>query len=128
MAGSRGEEDDRTLERVRRLCLGLPGAEEAVLQRRPLFRVGNRRFALFNGSASPPSARWDASGRSLHFLSDPHELPALREDPRFVPSPHHGHRGWLAMRLEGADLDWDEVAELVASALRQVVPRPERSG
>jgi len=42
---------------------------------------------------------------------------------RFAPSPHHGGRGWLALRLDRGDLDWDEIAELLESAYRQVAPR-----
>ena len=117
------EEDAVALERVRRICLGFAGAEEAELQSRPLFRVGRRRFAIFNGAGSPPRPRWSFSGRSLHFLTDPLEVEALRQDRRFVPSPHHGHRGWMALRLDGGDVDWVELAELLESAYRQVVPR-----
>ena len=117
------QDDGSALERVRRICLGFAGAEEAQLQSRPLFRVRRRRFAIFNGAASPPRPRWGSSGRSLHFLTDPLEVEALKQDRRFTPSPHHGDRGWMAMRLEGADVDWIEVAELLESAYRQVVPR-----
>lgn len=120
--GPADEGDSAVLERVRRICLSFPGTEEAALQSRPLFRVGRRRFALFNGDVSPPRPRWNASGRSLHFLADPLELDALRQDDRFAASPHHGHRGWLAMRLDG-DVDWAEIAELLESAYRQVLPR-----
>ena len=117
------KEDDDALERVRRICFGFAGADEAELQGRPLFRVGRRRFAIFNGAGSPPRPRWNSSGRSLHFLTDPLELEALRQDRRFAVSPHHGHRGWMTLRLDGGDVDWVEVAELLESAYRQVVPR-----
>jgi predicted DNA-binding protein (MmcQ/YjbR family) len=112
------------LERIRAICLGFDGAEEAILQDRPLFRVGRRRFALFNGSGSPPRPRWSGSGRSLHFLADPDERAALREDDRFSPSPHHGDRGWMSLRFDaGAGVDWVEIAELLESAHRQVCRR-----
>ena len=114
--------DAEALRRIREICLRFPGVEESQLQNRPLFRVGRRRFALFNATTSPPRPRWDSSGRSLHFLADPLELDALRQDPRFVPSPHHGDRGWLALRLEGADADWPEIVELLCSAYLQIVP------
>src|SRR5262249_40866821 len=93
------------------------------LQDRPVFHVRRRRFAIFNGAMSPPRPRWAHSGRSLHFLADPYEVDALREDGRFAPSPHHGDRGWLALRLDRGGVDWDEVAELLESAHDQVVPR-----
>jgi predicted DNA-binding protein (MmcQ/YjbR family) len=114
--------DASALERVRRICFAFAGADEAELQGRPLFRVGRRRFAIFNGAGSPPRPRWSTSGQSLHFLTDPLEVDALRQDRRFAASPHHGHRGWMALRLDG-DIDWVEVAELLESAYQQVVPR-----
>lgn len=63
--------------------------------------------------------------RSLHFLADPLEIDALRQDRRFRSSPHHGDRGWLAIALD--DLaDWDEIAELLESGYRQVASRLTR--
>lgn len=98
-------QDAAVLALIREISMGFPHAEEAELQGRPLFRVGTRRFALFNGEASPSRPRWNSSGRSLHFLADPNEWDALQQDGRFTPSPHHGYRGWLALRLYGADID-----------------------
>ena len=45
------------------------------------------------------------------------------DDPRrfFVP-PYVGHRGWLGVRLD-VDVDWDEVAAIVADAYRAVAPK-----
>jgi len=51
------------------------------------------------------------------------EVEALRQDRRFAASPHHGNRGWMALRLDTRAVDWDEVAELLESAYRQVLPR-----
>ena len=117
-------DDEVVLHRLRAICRGFAGADEGALQDRPLFRVGRRRFAIFNGEASPPRPRWSQSGRSLHFVADPLELDALRQDGRFTPSPHHGDRGWLTMRLDDPDAaDWAEIAELLESAYRHVAPR-----
>jgi predicted DNA-binding protein (MmcQ/YjbR family) len=115
-------EDLHALEPIRRICRAFPGAVEAELQGRPLFRVGRRRFAIFNGAGSPARPRWEGAGRSLHFLADPTEREALRQDGRFVASPHHGDRGWFGIRMEG-DLDWKELTELLDSAYQQVAPR-----
>lgn len=112
-------DDAAALGRIRAICFALPGVDEAELQDRPLFRFGRRRFALFNGLESPPRPRWNAQGRSLHLLSDPLDIEALQQDGRFAPSPHHGKRGWMALKL-GNEADWVEIAELLDSAYRQV--------
>jgi predicted DNA-binding protein (MmcQ/YjbR family) len=115
--------DEGALARLRAICLAFPEAEEVVLQHRPLFRVRSRRFALFNGASSPPRTRWKDFGRSLHFVTDPQEREALRQDRRFTPSPHHGDRGWVAISLDDTDVDWAELAELLEAAYRHVAGR-----
>jgi predicted DNA-binding protein (MmcQ/YjbR family) len=111
------------LIRLRAICLALPEAEEAELQDRPLFRVNRRRFAIYNSDAAPPRPRWAHSGRSIHFLADPAERDALAHDGRFVPSPHHGDRGWFALRLTRGSVDWDELAELLEAGYREAAPQ-----
>lgn len=120
---SNAADDDRDLSRIRSLCLRFPESDEAELQGRSLFHVHRRRFALFNGASSPRRPRWKAFGRSLHFVSDPQEREALRQDPRFATSPHHGDRGWMALDLESTEIDWEEVAELLETSYRQVANR-----
>ena len=117
--------DQQVLDRIRAICSGLQGSAEGVLQDRPLFHVGRRRFALFNGATSPPRRRWEGAGRSLHFLSDPAERDALLHDHRFRRSPHHGDRGWLTIAVDpdAGTVDWTELAELLHAAHDQVRPR-----
>lgn len=46
----------------------------------------------------------------------------VRSEPdRFFRPPYVGHRGWVGLRLD-LDPDWDEVADIVAAAYRQVAP------
>jgi predicted DNA-binding protein (MmcQ/YjbR family) len=117
------EADERVLSRLRDICAAFDAAEESSLQDRPLFHVRRRRFAIFNGESSPTRSRWEAAGRSVHFLSDPAERDALHQDPRFTPSPHHGDRGWMAIRVDPETIDWEELAELLAAAYELVMPR-----
>lgn len=120
----RDDSDTAVLGRLRDICSRFAAAEEGELQDRPLFRVGRRRFAIFNGKGSPPRPRWAGSGRSLHFLADPGERDALTQDSRFWTSPHHGDRGWFATALdERQSVEWSEIAELLEAAYGQVAPR-----
>lgn len=111
--------DADVLARIRAVCLDFPEVEEAELQGRPLFRVRHRRFAIVNGAASPARPRWQGFGRSLHVLTEPTEEEALRHDPRFEPSPHHGDRGWTALAIGPASVDWVEIAELLEAGYRR---------
>ena len=117
------EPEERVLARLRGICATFDGADEGLLQDRPLFRVGRRRFAIFNGEPSPIRPRWRTAGRSVHFLSDPADRDALLQDPRFTRSPHHGDHGWLAIRLDPETTDWQELGELLEAAYEQVAPR-----
>jgi hypothetical protein len=111
------------LERIRRICVHFPEAEEGTLQHRPLFHVRRRRFAILNDEGLPYRKRWEGFGPSLHFLTDPVQRISLQEDSRFKASPHHGFRGWMALDLRSDQLDWSEVARLLASAYRAVAGR-----
>ena len=114
-------DDARTLDRLRRICLAFPEADESTLQDRPLFHVRRRRFAIFNGADAPARPRWAGAGCSLHFLTDPAERDALRAEPRVRVSPHHGDRGWMSVSLD-VPPDWAEITELLESAYRTAAP------
>lgn len=45
------------------------------------------------------------------------------EPDRFYRPPYVGHRGWLGVRLDVDDLDWDEVAHILTDAYRCVAPK-----
>ncbi len=120
VVGDHVKGDQQVLEKIRGICATFEGSAESLLQDRPLFHVGRRRFAIFNGDTSPSRPRWNAAGRSVHFLSDPAEREALLQDPRFTRSPHHGDRGWLAIGVDPRTADWQELTELLHAAHEQV--------
>lgn len=41
---------------------------------------------------------------------------------RFFRPPYVGHRGWVGVYLD-VEVDWDEVAQVVEDAFRQVAPK-----
>jgi hypothetical protein len=50
------------------------------------------------------------------------ELVARHPDRYYVPA-YVGPRGWVALRLDGRKVDWNEVADLVFTAYRMQAPR-----
>lgn len=105
-------DDDPYLGELRAVCLALPESVEVEAWGRPTFRAGKRIFAVFGGIDERP---W-----GLIFKPDADEREALLQDGRFYSPPYFGPGGWLALDLEAADVDWDEVGELVESSYRQV--------
>jgi len=45
------------------------------------------------------------------------------EPRRFYMPAYIGSRGWVGLRLDTGDIDWDEVAELAAHSYRLVAPK-----
>lgn len=120
------EEGDPWLGRLRDLCGRFPGCFEKVAHGRPTFRAGEKGkvFAYFGGTVKgapgAPHARHDAS---LLFYPDPAEVAAIDSDARFWVPAYLGPSGWRGLDLDGEDLDWAEVAELVDASYRQVAAR-----
>src|SRR5918992_4576421 len=109
---------DDQLGELRRRCLALPEVTERLSHGEPAWFVRERKlFVTYAGHhhddrlacwcAAPPGAQ-DA-------------LVAAAPERFFVP-PYVGHRGWIGVRLD-VPVDWDEVADLVADAYRQVAPK-----
>jgi len=49
-------------------------------------------------------------------------LVAAQPDRFYLPA-YIGPKGWVALRLDVGAVDWDEVAELVATSYRLVAPK-----
>jgi predicted DNA-binding protein (MmcQ/YjbR family) len=104
-------DDDPYLAELREVCLTFPEAFESESWGRPTFRAP-KIFAVFSGVEDRPYG--------VIFKPDDDERAALVEDPRFYPPPYWGPSGWLALDLDAAPVDWEEVRELVEVSFRRV--------
>ena len=107
---------DDALPRLRALCLALPETTEKLSHGEPTWFV-RKVFVTFAGRHHDDRvAFWCAAppGAQEALVA---ERPAL-----FFRPPYVGGRGWLGVRLDG-DVDWQEVAEIVTDAYREVAPR-----
>lgn len=112
------------VERLRRLCLALPEATERVSHGEPAFFCGAKGRQFVTVDDHHHGAAWLA----FWCPAPPGAQEALTaSDPaRFFRPPYVGHRGWVGVRIDdvdGAGPDWDEIAEIVRDAYRQVAPR-----
>ncbi|MDQ6743247.1 MAG: MmcQ/YjbR family DNA-binding protein [Candidatus Dormibacteraeota bacterium] len=112
----RGLRDPRA--RLLEICLGLPEVTVSG-DRHVAFQVGKRRFAYYLDDHH-------GDGRLALNCKVPHgdmeALVALDPSRFFVPA-YLGAKGWIGVRLDQEDVDWDEVARFVAVSYRLVAPR-----
>jgi hypothetical protein len=108
---------DRILERVRKICLALPGAEEKEGAHRPTFQVRKKTFVMYMDDHH-------GDGRlALWYKAAPGVQGELvtSEPQRFFVPPYAGPQGWVGLLLT-VDLDWDEVTALAEDAYRLQAP------
>jgi hypothetical protein len=108
------------LVRLREICLALPGAAEKVSHGRPCFFT-KKIFAIYGAveKGDHHSGRFD---ESVLILPDPDEAAALLEDPRFFVPAYWGPYGWVGLDFTAAEVDWDEIRELVDASFRMTAP------
>ena len=104
------------IERVRKICLALPGVTEKIAWGEPTWRVG-RMFAQMD------THHHEADHVALWLPARPGVQEALvDEDPvRFFRPPYVGQKGWVGVRVDRRP-DWRVVAALVREAYRTVAP------
>jgi len=109
----------QVVERLRRICLGLPEVSERLSHGSPTFFVrGKRAFVMVleNHHGDGRFAIWCAAGDGMQ------QTLVEAEPERFFVPPYVGHRGWLGVRLDRG-LDWEELAGICEDAYAEVAPQ-----
>jgi hypothetical protein len=103
------------LDRIRAICLELPGTSEKLSHGMPTFFAGKKVFVNWvdNHHNDGNIGIWCAAPAGVQ------EALIDEEPDRFFRPPYVGFRGWLGVRLDG-DVDWDETANIVLGAYRCV--------
>jgi hypothetical protein len=106
---------DEAIERLRGICMALPGATEKLSHGEPTWFL-KKTFVMF--------ADHHHDDRVAFWCAAPEGMQAslVQAEPlRFFKPPYVGVRGWLGVYLDVA-VDWDEVADIVMEAYRCVAP------
>lgn len=109
------------MERLRAICMALPGVTEVVAWGELTWRRG-KIFAMtdtYHHGSAHFSVHLPAPAGAQEGLID-------AEPDRFFRPPYTGGKGWIGVVLD-TDPDWDMVASLVRTAYDLVTPaRPGR--
>lgn len=105
-------------DRVRAICMALPGVTERRSHGAPAFFAGKQFLMLW------PDGHHDHHFPHLWCAAPPgaqDELVAT-ESERFFRPPYVGGRGWVGLRLDG-DVDWAELTAVCKEAFCTVAPK-----
>lgn len=109
------------LTRVRALALALPETYEKLSHGSPGFFIEKgKAFAYFwhnHHDDGETIVVVKTSGREEQAM-------LIEADPDcYFSPPYLGPSGWVAMRLDRADADWDQVGDRIAQSWELVAPR-----
>jgi predicted DNA-binding protein (MmcQ/YjbR family) len=104
--------NERTLRRLRAMCLALPETSETASWGHPNFKAGARTFVAFER----------VKGRaSIAFRLEPADVDRVLERTSFFVTPY-GRGQWVSLWADGA-IDWKRVEDLVDRSYRVVALR-----
>jgi predicted DNA-binding protein (MmcQ/YjbR family) len=120
---AKSSKEDPRLAGLTKICLALPGVTREVKGRHAGFYVRKRTFAYFLD---------DHHGDGIvavacKVLTGDNTALAASQPVRFYLPAYIGSKGWVALRLDRGEIDWDEVTELVAGSYRLVTPKRSAS-
>jgi len=111
--------EDPRLIRLTKICLALPEATREIMGKHAGFKVRKKTLTYFLD---------DHHGDGIVCVTCkvmPGDNVALsKSNPeRYVVPAYVGPKGWVALRLDVGEIDWEEVSELVADSYRRIAPK-----
>ena len=103
----------QAVERLRKICLALPGATETVTFGHPTFQAAGKTFCVLDVYKGETAIAVKV-GKTMQGV--------FLQDSRFYMTPYIGKNGWVSLRTDGK-LDWKEIAELAKASYQLVRPR-----
>jgi predicted DNA-binding protein (MmcQ/YjbR family) len=114
--------EDHRLTRFAKICLALPDATREVMGRHAGFLVRKKKFAYFLDNHHGDGI----VGITCKVLPGDNTALIASNPAKFYMPAYVGPRGWVGLRLDVGEVDWEEVAELVTHSYRLVAQK--RSG
>jgi hypothetical protein len=111
---------ENLLERVSALCLALPETDTKLSHGAPAFSVAGKMFAYF-------SDNHHNDGRTAVLLktsgSEEQEMLIEADPDLYYRPPYLGPSGWIGLRLDRGEPDWDHVGDRIAVSWELAAPR-----
>ena len=113
------ERNRERLQKLAKICVAFPGAAKEEMHGHMAFKVGKKTFAYYLN---------DHHGDGIvsvccKVLAGDNERLIEANPRKFYMPAYIGARGWVALRLDRASVDWSEVQELVRGSYEQMAPK-----
>ena len=111
--------EDPRLVRITEICLAFPEAAREVHGQHATFRVRKKAFVYYlddhHGDGIVGACFKVALGENKDLVE---------HDPtRFYLPAYIGPSGWVGLRLDAGEIDWEEVAEYALGSYRHYAPK-----
>jgi hypothetical protein len=106
-------------DRVVRIGLALPEAQCEIHGQHASFTIRKKTFAYYMNDHHGDGI---ISIACKAFPGDNDALAAAQPERFYLPA-YIGSRGWVALRLDVGEIDWDEVSEMLTHSYRMVAPK-----
>lgn len=111
--------DDQRLEQLTDICLALPETSIRKMGEHTGFQVRNKTFAYFLNNHHNDGI----IGVTCKAAPGISAMMVAAEPERFYRPAYLGANGWVALRLDRGDIDWDEVRALINDSYRLIAPK-----
>jgi predicted DNA-binding protein (MmcQ/YjbR family) len=101
----------------------MPVATRQVMGRHAAFLVSKKKFAYFLDDHHGDGI----VGITCKVLPGDNTALIASDPSRFYMPAYVGPRGWVGLRLDLGEVDWEEVTELVTHSYRLVTSLPDRT-
>jgi len=111
--------EDRRLVQLSRICLALPEATRCYNGQHASFLIRKKTFAYFLNDHHGDGI----VALACKVLPGDNKALATAQPKRFFLPAYLASKGWVALRLDVGEIDWDEVSELVRGGYRLIAPK-----
>jgi predicted DNA-binding protein (MmcQ/YjbR family) len=116
MASAKG---DRRLTKLTGICLALPEATRQIMGRHAGFYIRKKTLAYFLDDDHDD----DVVGIACKVLPYDNKLLVTSNPAKFYMPAYVASKGWIGLRLDVGEIDWEKVQELVTHSHQLMAPR-----
>jgi predicted DNA-binding protein (MmcQ/YjbR family) len=111
--------EDKRLSRLTKIALALPEAKRELHGSHATFLIRKKPFAYFLDNHHGDGI----VGFTCKVLPGENNALIAAQPERFYPPAYLASRGWVALRFDRGEIDWDEVKDLLLGSYALLAPK-----